>query len=380
MRILVLHAETINHYPPTYSLINNLLENGHQVTLISYDAGSLKSINQNSFKYIDLDYGERYTEKNLWDSRSLLFKLKEERNQSIEFNHLFNKYYRDYDLVWATSDIVCKLVGRDLYKSKYILQLMELRKDIPTISKQRVFMVGLSEYAKHAFKVVVPEYNRAHIIKAWWNLKDTPTVLPNKPYTLDRFPLTEDESRKLDTLKAEKKKILLYQGTFTADRDLAPYVEACKELEDYFSLYMIGNEGNEIDSLCQKYPQINYLGFVNPPNYLYFTEQAYIGLMPYHPSTSKTSISDILNAVYCAPNKIYEYSAYGVPMIGPDVPGLYYPFKSFQIGKCIERTDVKTIIEAVKYVDETHEQMSKNCRCFYDSIDLNLIVNRILAV
>lgn len=88
--------------------------------------------------------------------------------------------------------------------------------------------------------------------------------------------------------------------------------------------------------------------------------------------------TSVINALYCAPNKIFEYAGSNVPMIGTDVLGLREPFEKYNIGVCCDSLDEEVIIDAIKLVDENHEVMKKNCRKFFDSVNLDEIVERII--
>ena len=139
-----------------------------------------------------------------------------------------------------------------------------------------------------------------------------------------------------------------------------------------YVFYIIGaafsqSSKDMLEQLMQKYP-IEYLGAFNPPKHLALVKYAYIGLLPYKP-INRGDLSE-LNALYCAPNKIFEYAGYGVPMVGSDVLGLRNPFEQWDIGRCCDDGSLKSILEAIKFVDKNHESLERNCIAFFDSIDL----------
>ena len=108
-------------------------------------------------------------------------------------------------------------------------------------------------------------------------------------------------------------------------------------------------------------------------------EYADIALLPYHPGAVEgVKGFSAFNALYCAPNKIYEYAGKNIPMIGTDVPGLRLPFEKYNIGVCCRDLKPETIVEMVRYVDAHHEEMKKNLQLFYDSTDIDEIVDRIV--
>ncbi len=120
------------------------------------------------------------------------------------------------------------------------------------------------------------------------------------------------------------------------------------------------------------------MGFVNPPHHLNFLKYARIALLPYSPESISGYKFNILNALYCAPNKIFEYSGCKVPMIGTNVLGLKVPFEKYGIGVCCSDLKVETIMDAIKKVDINHDKMVKNSQIFFDSISIDNIVNNIL--
>ena len=57
------------------------------------------------------------------------------------------------------------------------------------------------------------------------------------------------------------------------------------------------------------------------------TSYARIGINFYRPNC--------LNKAFCAPNKIYEFSGFGIPIIGNDIPGLKNTIGLNNAGKCV---------------------------------------------
>ena len=146
-----------------------------------------------------------------------------------------------------------------------------------------------------------------------------------------------------------------------------------------YVLYVMGKrEGGEwfIDPLLQGHSNIHYIPFIVPPYHLLVTAKAHIGLLPYK-STNET-IRSALNAVYCAPNKIYEYAKCGVPMLGSDMPGLMHPFALYNIGYICETQSKEEIKKLILKIENNYSEMSENCKKFYTSVDLDEIVERIL--
>ena len=82
--------------------------------------------------------------------------------------------------------------------------------------------------------------------------------------------------------------------------------------------------------------------------------------------------------MYCAPNKIWEYSGFGIPMLANDVPGLKYTVEANNAGICVDMSSVENIKNAIHGIDENYESYSKNSLAFFDSCKVDKIVSNIL--
>lgn len=365
MRILVVNLFDIDKLPPVRSLVENLLENDHKVTLISY--GNFESKQKINLNYIQI---EKFKSNNI-TKKMLHFYTRKKR-----LRKLVNEQMKSNDILWTTTDLTVRELGNTVLRYKHIMQLMELINDIPAVPYQKIIKTNLKRYAKSAWKVVVPEYNRAHIVKTWWGLKTLPSILPNKPYRIELENISENIVG-LEDIRKEKRKIILYQGIFRKERRLDEFARAVSMLGDKYCLYIMG-EDNEISrELCEKYTNIVYIPFIAPPHHLLVTKYAYIGLMPYIPGKNHSHHISELNELYCAPNKIYEYSAFGLPMIGTKVPGLEYPFNLNGIGVSSELC-ADDIIIAINKIEANYDQIKKNSYNYFKETDLDKIVQKIL--
>lgn len=65
-------------------------------------------------------------------------------------------------------------------------------------------------------------------------------------------------------------------------------------------------------------------------------------------------------------------------MIGTDVLGLKEPFERYDIGYCCEELTAECLIEKIKRIESRYTTMSKNTKRFYDSVNLDRIIENIL--
>lgn len=370
--VAIIEAGNIINQPPTISLIENLLANGNAVKLVSHGGEQLPSkIAWNKrFSYVPLVKVE--------DDSNLVIKFFSRLKAEHEVKEKTKMVMEQSDILWTTSVNTVRALQQDILKYKNVFQLMELTQYGYT-SRHTKFPLG--ELARKSWKNVVPEENRAYIEKAWWDLSKVPYILPNKPYSLDYGKITEKMVQPLERMKNEKRKILLYLGGIFPDRSLEAYAEAvCRNKEEYV-LYIIGKAfdakaQSRLDSIVKDYNAV-YLGYFKAPKHLAFIQYAYIGLLPYK-TTHCFGLSD-LNALYCAPNKIFEYAAFGIPMIGSNVLGLKNIFEKWDIGYCCNDDSSDELLDCIAKIDSNYEFMGRRCREYYESVDLDKIVQSIIS-
>lgn len=373
MNIVVIKIRKADHFPPVLSLVNALLDLGHSVTLITNEATSLPSSLLRRERLATIELGECSSKKQAIE-------------QLVIAPNIIHRYYKDHkneiDCVWTVTDTSARMAGIQTLEFPYVMQLNELVEYVPLfrMDASRLHSRQTVEMARHASCVVVPEYNRAYIQQAWWDLPQKPIVLPNKPYPDDKDIIAALPSDVEAQIKSDDRKKLLYQGIFSSDRSLNSYAQAVAALGDDYALYVMGKPIDDAGKLWDTHlSEItnNYvnIGFIPAPNHLSVTPYGFIGLLPYKPS--KFAHYSILNALYCAPNKIWEYSRYGLPMIGSDVPGLTYTFNSNGIG-ITTNDNPSEIIDAVRAIECDYDNYKTRSSNYYYSIDVKAIIGTII--
>ncbi len=366
MKIVIVNDADLNEVPPIRNLLDILIDLRHEIVLLSRDKEN--ALDEYKMKGVKTYLLREHPDNILGKAISL---LKRRRN----IREIIEKEMGD--LLWAASDKSAIDIGVNILKKyKSVVQLLELTKDIPLYTGQNFIRAHLVKYAKAAWKIVVPEYNRAHILKIWWDLRELPVVLPNKPYRLPPRNIPDEIKLKLNKLIQEKRKVLLYQGIFARDRDLETVSTAVDKIQNYV-LYIMGRENEYLYNLIRDRKNIEYISYIKPPYHIYAARYADIGLLPYKPTKSVENYSE-LNSLYCAPNKIYEYASQGLPMIGPDIPGLKFPFELNKIGICYRADEPVSVIEAVHNIEKDIETYKTNCQKFWNLENVVDIINSII--
>jgi glycosyltransferase involved in cell wall biosynthesis len=96
---------------------------------------------------------------------------------------------------------------------------------------------------------------------------------------------------------------------------------------------------------------------VNAPTHLQLTSWASLGIVGYN--------HDSLNNLYCAPNKIYEYGSFGIPILANDVPGLTATVERYSAGVCA-KSDEDEVRRGLDRIECQYEVFSAGSRQLYD--------------
>lgn len=350
--IWIILRSSIHTCRPVMSVIQNLLErNDIKINLISIE--SLGICHKNIFEYIQpYGIGENITSKIY-----VYLKFRQYVNKTLK------KYLKEDDLIWIGSlDTINLCIGLNVFsKAKYICHIHELYDtDKFRLSLSKNFIQG-------AYKVVVPEINRARILQVWLELIEKPVVYPNKPWNHPRQrymkPTTEITKKVLDGFDYHKK-IIIYQGHISRDRSLSPIIQAIKDI-DNVEFWLMGQDHGYVNELLAMSNKVRYLGFIPAPYHLEVTSYADIGIMSYDLIN--------LNNLYCAPNKVWEYLGFDLFFICNQV-GSLDDFISSGCCKCIDFSDVVLL----KNIIENEILQKHNYSEIYNKVDLQAILNGLI--
>lgn len=261
-------------------------------------------------------------------------------------------------LYWIEGAHTLLALGKDFLKHRdYFLQLSELHEDDNHLKRIINFAT------KHAKKIFMPEYNRCAIFKIWYKLYNRPILLPNKPYFLPTINDLKQYSTKYSRLVelSTKKKIILYQGYIGKGRDISSFVRIVNNIKGEFALVLMGHDCGIINEFKTINPEIEYLDFIPAPEYLFITSLAYIGILSYNDNS--------LNNIFCAPNKLYEYASYNLPMIGNDIPGLKMVFDNYKIGITCNYSNDEDVTKAILDIDANYTDYKRNVTAFNMEVD-----------
>ena len=278
----------------------------------------------------------------------------------------------DNTLLWIEGNYTfTSLDTKVVNRFKHVLQIQEMF-ILPGL-KGYLYKKTIASLASHADAVIVPEYNRAYFYYLSFKLNKLPYVLPNKPAFIPSQKELEklhEKYRQYDEIFSHK--VILYQGIISSSRsDYIPVLEALKKLDvkkEFVFVFLGRDNAGYVDGLKKQGYSVEHIPFAPAPEYLYFTSRAYIGIVNYSPNC--------LNNIYCAPNKIYEYSAFGVPMLANDIPGLRY---TVGIHGCASLYKDETEVDAaLRDVIINHDRMSVIATEFFMKTEYESVLKTIL--
>lgn len=299
--------------------------------------------------------------------------------------YLKEAYSITNDIVWFEYSDMAYFVHDILVNTNYLIHFYEFFNTNCSWKYQLIYSsYNMSKFVQGAKAVVHCEYNRAHITRGLCDLKELPFVLPNKPYpenkNLESAPMEVVAMVNSLKQKLKGKKVILYQGVFeSSERRLEEFCEAIQCLPKDYAFVAMGGGSRYYDDLKQYYEsdRIIFVPFIKSPYHLLVTQLADLGILSYFPLNG--SYAGVLNPLFCAPNKIFEYGKFGIPMLSNDLPGLKTIYDNFHCGQIVPYPITSESIKNVLLnIFENHNELAEGAYRFYNSVDFKLIVNKIL--
>jgi glycosyltransferase involved in cell wall biosynthesis len=138
---------------------------------------------------------------------------------------------------------------------------------------------------------------------------------------------------------------VIFQGNLSWERNLRNLVLAFGMLDESINLFILGSgqEESVLKALCQSHKHRNvFFGPWVPQELLAgYLAHVHMGIIPYLGT-------NLLNNIYCTPNKLFEFMELGIPTCASDLPELRKIVKGFGIG-CTYKMDAPIeIAQAVK--------------------------------
>lgn len=196
-----------------------------------------------------------------------------------------------------------------------------------------------------ASAVIACNRDRADIMHNQYGCRGFPYVIRNVPPY--RRPVA---SAALTSAMAEKNSevryVCLYQGALVRSRGIDTLVRSLALLPGTIGAAILGGGEvglrREIETLAHELGVANRFLMTGPVDYRklhILTCSAHLGVVLYRPTC--------LNNYYCAPNKIYEYAAAGVPIVAPNLPPIARFLQEHPCGELFEPGSIEGLADAI---------------------------------
>lgn len=377
--IVVTQYKPLEFLPPVMALLLTLKQMNYNVIYVGVPSVAGEAfLKENSIRYALMPYYDSrlYINKTLVQKIthrlqrlfSFFKKRKWIRQKLLELEIEYGEY-----ILWHSEVLSAALIGD--WASRFKKRLITIY-ELADFNGRWWIGFTLGRLLKEA-RMVVPEYNRAHIMKEYFRLKELPFVLPNKPVSHPRtrnLPLPTKEIQEVFN-EIGGRPVFLYQGVWNEDRaDVAKVLETIAKYRPNYCVVTMP-ECDAVKELSCKYSNVFYVPYLSPPHHLSVTSHATVGIAIYNAAGNR--LLQRLGAVYCAPNKIYEYAGFGIPTLGNNLPGLKYTIEQCNAGVCCEMNE-ESIIEAVDNLIQNIALYSEGAYQYYDQVDVERIVVAIL--
>ena len=366
MRILLIHRRIFSERPPVISVVQYLTELGYHPYVITT---GINTHFKESFEKTGISYNVIPFEI----TRHFILNAIKGFIWGFKARHEIRKIAKSQDVVlWIEGNYTFdSLSPRFINKYPHILQHQEIPD--PNVFKERIRMGNLRKIMPTALANLAPEYNRACLYRCFFRLKEPLYLLPNKPaFIPTREELDTLKNKYKDVLeKIDNRKIILYQGVMSGERSLENFVKAARffDKKEYVTV-LLGRTSKQLEKYKAINPNLIHIDYIPAPEYLLITSMAYIGFLAYTPNH--------IDLIYCAPNKIFEYGAFGIPMIGNDIPGLKYIMQDNGFGLICNTDSEDDIFNKFQLIISNYEVMSKRAREYYLSVDNKETIREVL--
>lgn len=172
---------------------------------------------------------------------------------------------------------------------------------------------------------------------------------------INNFPLESE----IDLIEGDSKKEnkICFIGGISSIRGIKELVGAMDSVDVRLDLAGGISESFKTELMNIKgWEKVNELGFINRNKALEIKKQSFAGVVTFLP---------LPNHVNAQPNKIFEYMASGLPVIGSDFPLWRQIIVDNECGLCVNPNDSIEIAKAIQYLKENPErahQMGENGR------------------
>jgi len=205
---------------------------------------------------------------------------------------------------------------------------------------------------------IVANESRAQIMFREYNAPKVPAVIMNLPEIWEGASAPQGFRQRCWELGLNRKHsfIVLYQGGIGSGRDLDAIIISVKQWPETAGLVLMGNDNDELKELALSLDledRVIFYPKVPMTDLIPLASEADMGLVSYATAPR--------NNYFCAPNKLFEYAAAGIPILGADLPEIRKYVTEYECGLLFKPRDYESIASAIELAVKSPE-LSKQYR------------------
>jgi len=211
---------------------------------------------------------------------------------------------------------------------------------------------------KSADHVITVSESIGHELKKRYPIRRLSVILNVPSHHVVRYALSLRDELRIP----EANKIVLYVGNITINRGLEELIQSIVYLNHCVVVIMGGASkpaySEELRQLAREIgveDKVYYFGPVPQLDVIAYTSSADVGAAPIK--------NACLSYYYCAPNKLFECIAAGLPVVGSNFPELSKVIKGYNLGSTFNPDEPKDIAAAIDYVlsdKNRYQEMKRN--------------------
>jgi glycosyltransferase involved in cell wall biosynthesis len=234
-----------------------------------------------------------------------------------------------------------------LRRAKVVYDAHELYTETGGYSRITIFFWRALErfLLKRVDLTITVNESRAQIMYQEYHAPRVPVVIMNLPEFKNNLKTSKRFREKCfeSGLNKDCSFIVLYQGNIGAGRDLDFVIKSVEKWPSAVGLVLMGEAEEWLKKLPKQLNLENRVIFypkVAMTDLISLASQADMGLVTY--------ATDTRNNYYCAPNKLFEYAAAGIPILGVDLPEIKKYITKYDCGLLFKPRDYNSIAKAVE--------------------------------
>lgn len=328
------------------NLYNSLVEDGYDVTVISFNWFSEEITNEK--KYIVHEISRK--QGSLFFYLSFILKLFFSISKTKAHIYFAEDIYTLPLIVFWGKLRKAKI----FYNSREIYAFIGGLRNRPILQK---FITSIEKYFIQKVDLVLTTGEMdTEFLKNFYHLNNVITV---RNIPLYQSPTFNFDFRKKYNIPNEKK-ILLYQGILIDGRGIAIVIRALQKIQNaVFILLGDGSEKVKYINLAKKLnvnDKVFFAGSISQNELINYTSSADIGL---------ALIENISISYYHAlPNKLFEYIMAKVPVISCNLPQMKNIVEKYKVGKVINLENENEVVQTIQEMINNENQLiefKKNC-------------------